>query len=94
MSIRNLHPADELALIRGEITLLEAREAELRSGFLSGQLPVTGAAARVEIRQQQRRIFCKERLPPAILNDPQLWEQRVVLAVVVQKQPKLRTGAG
>jgi hypothetical protein len=85
-----ISPADELALIRDDIARLERREAELREGFLTGRLSVHGTQVRIEICQQRRRTFCKERLPPALLQDPRLWEEKVVLAVVVQRHAATR----
>jgi hypothetical protein len=83
-------PADELALIRDDIARLERREAELREGFLTGRLPVNGTHVRIEICQQRRRIFCKDRLPPTLLQDPRLREEKLVLAVVVQRHAAAR----
>jgi hypothetical protein len=71
MTLTNMMAADELFLIRAENACLERREAELRAGFLAGRLPVQGMSARVDVRQQVRRNFCKDRLPPAFLRDPQ-----------------------
>ena len=84
MSVKNMAPADELALLRTEIARLEQREAELRQGFLRGKLPVTGVFTRIEICQQRRRTFCKDRLPPAVLQDRRLWDDKIILAVVVR----------
>ena len=36
---RNRHPADEMADVRTEIRILQAREAEPRAALLDGELP-------------------------------------------------------
>ena len=81
--IPNLYPADELAYLRAEIKRLEAREKELRSGFLAGKLPLVGYESRIEVRQSKRKVFLRDKLDPKILNDPKLWEERLGLTVVV-----------
>jgi hypothetical protein len=42
MTDPNCHPADRLADIRAEIAALREEEAELREGFISGELPLEG----------------------------------------------------
>ncbi|MEL6641971.1 MAG: hypothetical protein AAFP98_11780 [Pseudomonadota bacterium] len=40
--MRNIHPADELAMIRTDMRRLKEREAFLRNGFLAMRLPTRG----------------------------------------------------
>ena len=47
--IKNMHPADELAMVRADIDRLKSREAFLRRGFLDDTLPRRGDEAVVEI---------------------------------------------
>jgi hypothetical protein len=81
--IPNLYPADELARLRTDIRRLEAREQELRKGFLAGKLPLFGYESRVELRQSKRKVFLRERLGPEVLNDPKYWGERVTKTVLV-----------
>ena len=80
----NAAPADEIAEIRGQIRMLQDREAELRAGFLSGLHGWEGAEYAVELTQQRRRVLLKDRLPEAILNDPRYWDERVTQTLKVQ----------
>jgi hypothetical protein len=81
--IPNLYPADELARLRVDIRRLEAREKELREGFLAGKFPLFGYENRVEVRQSKRKVFLRDRLGLEVLNDPQHWEDRVTKTVLV-----------
>ena len=81
--IPNLYPADEIAQIRAEIRRLEAREQELRAGFLAGKLPLVGYESRVEVRKAKRRVFLRDKLSAQVLSDPKLWEERLALTVIV-----------
>lgn len=83
MTLRNILPADELALLRTDKQRIERREDELRTGFLAGHLSVQGLAVRVELRQQIRKVFRKDKLPPEILADPRMWEERAIVAVTL-----------
>lgn len=80
----SLHPADELAEIRQMIRRLEAREAELLEGFRVGELPSRGQHHEVNVRTRIERVFQPERLPEALFQDPDLWQDREVSAVVVR----------
>lgn len=83
--IPNMLPADELASVRAQIRTLEAREAELRNGFLSGALNPRGQYVSVEIKPQSRRTLDREALPRAIKEDPAFWRVTKVNSVVLRK---------
>lgn len=76
--IRNMHPADELAMVRSDIERLKSREAFLRRGFLGDTLSRTGDEAVVEVTVFRSRRFLREKLPAGILEDETYWgTQRV-----------------
>lgn len=71
-------PADELAEIQCQIQRLKAREAQLRSAFLSRpDLPRIGRWHRVELVLQSARVFEPRLLPAEIRNDPRYLRDRV-----------------
>lgn len=72
--IRNIHPADELALIRDDMRKLKAREAFLQRGFLGDRLSRFGDEVVVEVAVIRNRKFLRDRLPKTILNDAAYWE--------------------
>lgn len=82
--IRNLHPADELALIREDMRRLKARETFLRNGFLRDCLPRRGTDAVVEVKTLRSRVLLRDKLPDAIVDDPQFWEERRLQQVRVR----------
>jgi len=71
--IRNIHPADELSMIREDIRRLRDREAFLHRGFLGETLPRIGQEAVVEVAIMRNRKFLRDKLPAAILSDTSLW---------------------
>tara|TARA_R110002051_G_scaffold20631_5_gene56003 strand:- start:1789 stop:2046 length:258 start_codon:yes stop_codon:yes gene_type:complete len=71
--IKNMHPADELAMVRADIERLKSREAFLRRGFLEDTLPRHGAEAVVEIAVFRSRRFLPDKLPPSVLEDEAYW---------------------
>ncbi|RDC75247.1 hypothetical protein DLJ49_00380 [Rhodovulum sp. 12E13] len=79
----NMHPADELAWLRGEIRRLAQREAALREQFLTGTAPVEGVDSTVKVQSFRRAVFRRERLPDTVLCDPALWETQVTHRVTV-----------
>lgn len=81
--MRNIHPADELAMIRADLRRLKEREAILRNGFLSLRLPLRGhdAVATVKILKEKR--FLRDRLPQHVLDNADYWETKVVRHVHV-----------
>lgn len=88
--IRNLHPADELALIREDMRRLKERETFLRNGFLSDSLPRRGAETLVEVKTLKSRVLRRDKLPETIVDDPRFWEERRLQQVHVKP---LATGA-
>lgn len=87
--MRNIHPADELALIRADLRRLKEREAFLRNGFLSMRLPTRGddAVATVKILKQKR--FLHDRLPQHMLDNEDFWETKVVRHVHIDEARKV-----
>ncbi len=71
--VRNIHPADELAMVRADIKRLKSREAFLREGFLEDTLPRHGDDAVVEVSVFSSRRFLRDRLPRKILDDEAYW---------------------
>jgi hypothetical protein len=53
----NMKPADELKTIRDQIKVLQAREAELREGIISGKLDSVGHFAVAIMVKQNRKTF-------------------------------------
>ena len=82
--MHRLHPVEELAQIRAEIRALQAREDELRAGFLSGRTPREGPSHRVSVTQQQTRVFDQTRLPEAILQNPRFYRDQISARVVLE----------
>lgn len=82
--MRNLHPADELAMIRDDIKRLKERETYLRNGFLRNTWPRRGAEAEVEVKSVHSRVLLRDKLPAAILNDPSYWQDRRLRQVRVK----------
>ncbi|WP_341367633.1 hypothetical protein [Yoonia sp. BS5-3] len=82
--VRKLHPADELALIHEDLRRLKAREAFLRNGFLRDKLPKRGSDALVEVKTLRSRVLRQDKLPDAIRDDPQYWEERRLTQVQVR----------
>lgn len=85
-----MHPADEFFHLRKEIRVLTARADILRMKFLSGDLPAQSNAHNVTIRQQTRRVFKRDRLPPEILADSRYWQEtRTPVVTVKETIPQL-----
>jgi hypothetical protein len=68
-----MHPADEYALIKAHIRLLEGRADALRQDFLSGAASLRSPVHQILIRHQTRRTFQRDLLPQPILADPRYW---------------------
>lgn len=81
--MKNIHPADELAMIRADLRRLKAREDYLKKGFLSLRFPVRGDEAVATVKVLKQRKLCQERLPQHILDDAEMWETKVLREVVV-----------
>ena len=83
--MRNIHPADELAMIRTDIRRLKEREDFLRKGFLSLRFPTRGDEAVATVKIVKQRKFCQNKLPRHLQDDPDLWETKVTRHVLVDK---------
>lgn len=81
--MRNMHPADELAMIRADLRRLKDREAFLRNGFLTMRLPTRGEEAVASVKILKQRRFRRELLPPAVLDNAEFWETQIVRQVHV-----------
>lgn len=81
--MRNIHPADELAMIRADLHHLKEREAFLRKGFLSLRLPTRGADSVASVKVIKQRRLRRDKLPPAVLENADYWETKVVRHVHV-----------
>lgn len=88
--MRNMHPADELAMIRTDIRRLREREDYLRKGFLTMRLPTHGVDAVATVKIVKNKRFCRDRLPNHLLDDPEMWETQVVRHVVVDEVGQTR----
>jgi hypothetical protein len=88
--MRNMHPADELAMIRTDIRRLREREDFLRKGFLTMRLPTHGVDAVATVKIVKNKRFCRDKLPPHLLEDPEMWETQVVRHVVVDEVGQTR----
>ncbi|MCK0121902.1 hypothetical protein MWU61_15225 [Loktanella sp. F6476L] len=83
--MRNMHPADELAMIRTDIRRLREREDYLRKGFLSLRLPTHGVDAVATVKIVKNRRLCQHKLPAHLLDDPDLWETQVIRHVHIDE---------
>lgn len=71
--LKNLHPADELAMVRADIERLKSREAFLRRGFLGDTLPHSGDEAVIEAAVFRSKRFLRDKLPNEILENEAYW---------------------
>ena len=81
--MRNIHPADELAMIRADLHRLKEREAFLRKGFLSLRFPTRGAETVATVKIIKQRRLRRDLLPKAVLENADYWETKVVRHVHV-----------
>lgn len=79
-----MDPVDEFARLKNEIRTLEERANLLRAGFLAPGARLRSNQHEVVVRSQKRRVFQKDRLPPAILNDPRYWDETQAEVVTVR----------
>ena len=87
--MRNIHPADELALIRADLRRLKEREAFLRDGFLCMRLPTRGDEAVATVKLLEHKTSRKDRLPQYVLDNAEYWETKVVRHVHVDEACKV-----
>ena len=71
-----MHPVDEFLALKADIRRLEARAAELRAAFLSGEVPLRSNGAEVVVQAHSRRVLLQSRLPGWVQSDPRLWQTR------------------
>ena len=86
--MKNIHPADELAMIRADLRRLKEREAFLRRGFLTLRLPTRGEEAVASVKIVKQRRFRRDLLPKAVLDNADYWETEVVRHVHVDDARK------
>lgn len=79
-----MDPVDEFARIRAEIRKLKSREQELRQTFLQGGR-LRSNSHEVVVKTQKRRVFLRDKLPAAVLQDPAFWEERETSVVSVRE---------
>ena len=80
-----MDPVDELARLRAEIKRLEAREATLRAEMLRPGARLRSNMHEVVIKDQVRKTFQKDLLPPDILNAPRYWKETRCQTVLVRQ---------
>jgi hypothetical protein len=87
--MRNIHPADELAMIRADLRRLKEREAFLRKGFLEMRHDTRGVDAVATVKVLKTRRFCRDRLPSHVLENADYWETQIVRQVEVDEAAKV-----
>lgn len=75
--MRNMHPADELAIIRTDIRKLREREDFLCKGFVSLRFSTQGVDTLATTKIVKERRLRQDLLPKELLEDRQLWETKV-----------------
>lgn len=80
-----MHPADEFAHIKAEMARLKTRADELRQSFLEDAGRRRSNQFEVVVKNQNRRRFLREKLPPHILADDALWEEATSQVVSVRE---------
>ncbi len=83
--MRNMHPADELAMIRADLRRLKDREAFLRKGFLEMRHDTRGVDAVATVKVLKQRRFRRDRLPPHVLDNADYWDTQIVRQVQVDE---------
>lgn len=79
-----MHPVDEYAQLKQQITRLQARADALRDGFLQPHARLRSNQAEITVRMQLRKLFLKDRLPVEILHNPAYWQERISAVVTLQ----------
>lgn len=80
-----MHPADEFAQIKAEMSRLKARADELRQGFIDEARDRRSNRYEIVVKTQNRRKFLREKLPPYILADEALWAEASSMVVTVRE---------
>lgn len=79
-----MDPVDEFACLREEIAQREARLKVLREGFLHPGARLRSNRYEVVVKSQSRRLFDRDKLPAAILEDARFWKVSVSQVVTVR----------
>ena len=70
-----MDPIDEFAHLRAEIRRLEERAEVLRAELLHPGARRRSNLHEIVVKDQLRRTFQKELLPPEILRSPRFWKE-------------------
>jgi hypothetical protein len=77
-----LSPADELAMIRAQISGLRTREQDLRNALIDAPDAARyGRWAHAEVVTRTVRVFDHRLLPQSLRDDPCYWRERSVIEV-------------
>jgi hypothetical protein len=71
-----MHPADEYAQIAAEIRRLKTRQTTLREALIKNSHERRSNRYEVVVKDVQRRVFLRDKLPAHILQDETYWEVR------------------
>ena len=80
-----MEPVEEFVRLKDAIRALEDRAQALRASFLKPGARLRSNRHQVDVKHQTRRVFQKDRLPAAILNDPRYWEETASTVVSVRE---------
>ncbi len=80
-----MDPVEEFARLKDAIRALEDRAQALRASFLKPGARLRSNRHQVDVKHQKRRVFQKDRLPAAILDDPRFWEETATTVVSVRE---------
>ena len=79
-----MDPVEEFARLKREVTERRARMEQLRARFLEPGARLVSNSHEIVVREQDRRVFLRDRLPHHILRDPSFWEVRRSPVVTVR----------
>jgi hypothetical protein len=79
-----MDPVDEFARLRDEIADREARLKVLREAFLQPGARLRSNRFEVVVKTQNRRLFDRDKLPAAILDDARFWKVSTSQVVTVR----------
>lgn len=80
-----MDPVDRYASLKETIRGLEEEAAILRDGFLKAGARLRSNQFEVVIKQQKRRAFQKDLLPPEIRDNPRYWMESSGPVVTVRR---------